>query len=214
MQTIYADFGFTDIAVKFSDRPEVRAGTDETWDKAEGALREAIEDAGLPYTMNPGEGAFYGPKLEFVLRDAIGRDWQCGTWQVDFVLPERLNANYIAEDGSKQRPVMLHRAILGSFERFIGILIENYAGKLPLWLAPVQVAVATITTDANDYAEEVARPCVRRGSGLCLTCATRRSTTRSASTRTRRYRWWPWSAAGKRTSGPSRCGPSAARIRK
>ena len=121
----------------------------------EGALREAIEDAGLPYTMNPGEGAFYGPKLEFVLRDAIGRDWQCGTWQVDFVLPERLNANYIAEDGSKQRPVMLHRAILGSFERFIGILIENYAGKLPLWLAPVQVAVATITTDANDYAEEV-----------------------------------------------------------
>jgi len=155
LQTIYADFGFTDIAVKFSDRPEVRAGTDETWDKAEGALREAIEDAGLPYTMNPGEGAFYGPKLEFVLRDAIGRDWQCGTWQVDFVLPERLNANYIAEDGSKQRPVMLHRAILGSFERFIGILIENYAGKLPLWLAPVQVAVATITTDANDYAEEV-----------------------------------------------------------
>ena len=155
LQTIYADFGFTDIAVKFSDRPDVRAGSDETWDKAEGALREAIEDAGLPYTMNPGEGAFYGPKLEFVLRDAIGRDWQCGTWQVDFVLPKRLDATYIAEDGSKQRPVMLHRAILGSFERFIGILIENYAGKLPLWLAPVQVAVATITTDANDYAEEV-----------------------------------------------------------
>jgi len=149
--------------VKFSDRPEKRAGTDETWDKAEGALREAIEDAGLPYTMNPGEGAFYGPKLEFVLRDAIGRDWQCGTWQVDFVLPERLDANYIAEDGSKQRPVMLHRAILGSFERFIGILIENYAGKLPLWLAPTQVTVATITTDANDYAEEVVEELKKRG---------------------------------------------------
>ena len=137
LMQIYADFGFTDVVVKFSDRPETRAGTDETWDKAEGALREAIEDAGLPYTMNPGEGAFYGPKLEFVLRDAIGRDWQCGTWQVDFVLPERLDAKYIAEDG-KHRPVMLHRAILGSFERFIGILIENYAGKMPMWLAPTQ----------------------------------------------------------------------------
>jgi len=163
LMQIYADFGFTDVVVKFSDRPETRAGTDETWDKAEGALREAIEDAGLPYTMNPGEGAFYGPKLEFVLRDAIGRDWQCGTWQVDFVLPERLDANYIAEDGSKQRPVMLHRAILGSFERFIGILIENYAGKLPLWLAPTQVTVATITTDANDYAEEVVAELKSRG---------------------------------------------------
>ena len=120
---IYKDFGFDDVVVKFSDRPEIRAGSDKTWDKAEGALREAIEAVGLPYTMNPGEGAFYGPKLEFVLRDAIGRDWQCGTFQVDFVLPERLDANYVGEDGEKHRPVMLHRAILGSFERFLGILI-------------------------------------------------------------------------------------------
>ena len=161
--SIYKDFGFEDVVVKFSDRPEIRAGSDETWDKAENALREAIEAVGLPYTMNPGEGAFYGPKLEFVLKDAIGRDWQCGTFQVDFVLPERLDANYIGEDGEKHRPVMLHRAILGSFERFIGILIENYAGRFPLWLAPVQAVVATITSDANAYAEEVAAACHKAG---------------------------------------------------
>jgi threonyl-tRNA synthetase len=152
---VYADFGFTDVAVKFSDRPPVRAGDDTTWDRAEAALKEAVEAAGLSYTLNPGEGAFYGPKLEFVLRDAIGRDWQCGTLQVDFVLPERLDASYVGEDGAKHRPVMLHRAILGSFERFIGILIEHYAGKLPLWLAPVQVVVATIVSDADAYAREV-----------------------------------------------------------
>jgi threonyl-tRNA synthetase len=152
---VYGDFGFTDVAVKFSDRPPVRAGDDATWDRAEAALKEAVEAAGLSYTLNPGEGAFYGPKLEFVLRDAIGRDWQCGTLQVDFVLPERLDASYVGEDGAKHRPVMLHRAILGSFERFIGILIEHYAGKLPLWLAPVQVVVATIVSDADAYAREV-----------------------------------------------------------
>ncbi len=155
LTSIYRDFGFEDVRVKFSDRPEVRAGSDETWDKAEAALREAIEEVGLPYEMNPGEGAFYGPKLEFVLRDAIGREWQCGTLQVDFVLPERLDASYIGEDGDRHRPVMLHRAILGSFERFAGILIENYAGRFPLWLSPVQAMVATITQDADDYAAEV-----------------------------------------------------------
>lgn len=152
---IYKDFGFEEVKVKFSDRPEVRAGSNETWDKAESALKEATEAAGLEWTLNPGEGAFYGPKLEFVLRDAIGRDWQCGTLQVDFVLPERLDATYIGVDGEKHRPVMLHRAILGSFERFLGILMENYAGKFPLWLAPVQAVVTTITSDADGYAHEV-----------------------------------------------------------
>src|SRR5207342_1663931 len=126
------------------------------WDKAEAALRMAIEKTGLPYTMNPGEGAFYGPKLEFVLRDAIGRDWQCGTLQVDFMLPERLGASYVAEDGSRKVPVMLHRAIFGSFERMIGVLIEHYAGRFPLWLAPTQAVVVTIVNDADSYANEVA----------------------------------------------------------
>jgi threonyl-tRNA synthetase len=155
LRGVYNDFGFEDIVVKFSDRPAKRAGSDETWDKAEAALRHATAQAGIEASLNPGEGAFYGPKLEFVLRDAIGRDWQLGTLQVDFVLPERLDATYVGEDGEKHRPVMLHRAILGSFERFAGILIEHYAGRLPLWLAPVQVVVATITNDADDYAREV-----------------------------------------------------------
>ena len=155
LQDIYADFGFTDVRVKFSDRPEVRAGDDATWDKAEKALTEATLAAGLETELNPGEGAFYGPKLEFVLRDAIGRDWQCGTLQVDFVLPERLDAEYVAEDGSRKRPVMLHRAILGSLERWIGILIEQYSGRMPVWLSPVQAVIAPITEAANDYAEEV-----------------------------------------------------------
>lgn len=152
---VYKELGFNEISVKFSDRPKVRAGTDETWDKAEKSLKDAVAAAGFEYTLNPGEGAFYGPKLEFVLRDAIGRDWQCGTLQVDFVLPERLGADYIGADGAKHRPVMLHRAILGSFERFIGILIEQYSGKFPFWLAPVQVVIATITSDADKYGEEV-----------------------------------------------------------
>jgi len=155
--SVYRDLGFTDVSVKFSDRPAVRAGSDETWDRAEAALKTAVEAANLPYTVNPGEGAFYGPKLEFVLRDAIGRDWQCGTLQVDFVLPERLDASYIGEDSQRHRPVMLHRAILGSLERFIGVLIEHYAGRFPLWLAPLQVVVATITNEADDYALEVAQ---------------------------------------------------------
>ena len=155
LQSIYADFGFEDVLVKFSDRPEVRAGEDDVWDKAETALMDAVRATGLEVELNPGEGAFYGPKLEFVLRDAIGRDWQCGTFQVDFVLPERLNASYVDESGEKRRPVMLHRAILGSFERFIGVLIEHYAGRFPLWLAPVQAVVATITSDGDDYAREV-----------------------------------------------------------
>jgi threonyl-tRNA synthetase len=155
LREIYADFGFKGVHVKFSDRPAKRAGSDDTWDRAEAALKTAVEAAGLEYTLNPGEGAFYGPKLEFVLRDAIGRDWQCGTLQVDFVLPERLGAEYVAEDGAKHRPVMLHRAILGSFERFIGILIENYAGKLPTWLAPVQAAVLNITDRQAPFVTEV-----------------------------------------------------------
>lgn len=155
LRSVYKDLGFTDISVKFSDRPPVRAGSDAVWDKAEAALKNAAAAAGLDLKLNPGEGAFYGPKLEFVLRDAIGRDWQCGTLQVDFVMPERLGAAYVGEDGQKHVPVMLHRAILGSFERFMGILIEHYAGKFPLWLAPIQAVVATITSDADAYAEKV-----------------------------------------------------------
>jgi threonyl-tRNA synthetase len=155
LRGIYSDLGFDEVTVKFADRPATRAGADETWDRAEAALMAALVETGLDYVLNPGEGAFYGPKLEFVLRDAIGRDWQCGTLQVDFVLPERLDAAYVGEDGAKHRPVMLHRAILGSFERFLAILIEQYAGRFPLWLAPVQATVATITSDADNYAEEV-----------------------------------------------------------
>ncbi len=155
LKGIYQDLGFTEFKVKFSDRPEIRAGSDELWDKAEKALKEATTAAGIEYSLNPGEGAFYGPKLEFVLRDAIGREWQCGTLQVDYCLPERLDANYIGEDGQKHRPVMLHRAVLGTFERFIGVLIEHYAGKFPLWLTPVQVVVASVTGDANTYSETV-----------------------------------------------------------
>ncbi len=155
LSDIYRDLGFADFKVKFSDRPETRAGSDEVWDKAEQALLLATRKAGIEPEMNPGEGAFYGPKLEFVLTDAIGRDWQCGTHQVDFVLPERLDAAYVGRDGEKHRPVMLHRAALGSFERFIGILIEEHAGKLPFWLAPRQVVVAAIVSDADDYVHEV-----------------------------------------------------------
>jgi threonyl-tRNA synthetase len=152
---VYKDLGFENFKVKFSDRPDTRAGSDEVWDKAETALLAATRKAGIEPELNPGEGAFYGPKLEFVLTDAIGRDWQCGTHQVDFVLPDRLDANYIGADGEKHRPVMLHRATLGSFERFIGILIEEHAGKLPFWLAPRQVVVASIISDADDYVREV-----------------------------------------------------------
>ena len=161
---VYKDFGFEDVKINFADRPEVRAGSDEVWDQAEGALTEAAEATGIEIGLNPGEGAFYGPKLEFILTDAIGRDWQCGTLQVDFVLPERLDANYIGEDGQRHRPVMLHRAILGSLERFTGILIEHHSGAFPLWLAPTQVVVATITQDGDAYASKVAAEL--RGAGL------------------------------------------------
>ena len=155
LKDIYEDFGFSDVRVKFSDRPEVRVGDNETWDKAEQALTSATRAAGIETSSNPGEGAFYGPKLEFVLTDAIGRDWQCGTLQVDFILPERLGAEYVDEDGQRKRPVMLHRAILGSLERWIGILIEQYSGKMPPWLSPVQVVIAPISESSNNYAKLV-----------------------------------------------------------
>ena len=161
---IYRNFGFDNVRIKYADRPEVRVGDDAVWDQAEAALLEALEVSGLDYTHNPGEGAFYGPKLEFVLRDAIGRDWQCGTLQVDLNMPGRLGATYIGEDGEKHLPVMLHRAIFGSLERFIAILLEHHAGNLPLWLAPVQVKVLTITSDADEYAVDVAARL--RASGL------------------------------------------------
>lgn len=155
LKSMYADLGFDDVTIMFSDRPEVRAGDDATWDRAEAALRDAAEKVGVEYTLNSGDGAFYGPKLDFVLKDAIGREWQCGTFQVDFIVPERLGAVFIGPDGNKHTPVMLHRAILGSFERFIGVLTENYAGKFPMWLAPTQAVVTTITSEADGYAEEV-----------------------------------------------------------
>ena len=163
LSDVYKDLGFEKFSIKFSDRPEKRSGSDDVWDKAEDALKSVTIAAGYDFEINPGEGAFYGPKLEFVLTDAIGRDWQCGTLQVDFVLPDRLDANYVGEDGNKYRPVMLHRACLGSFERFIGILIENFAGRLPFWLAPRQVVVAAIVSDANDYCENVVNALKAKG---------------------------------------------------
>ena len=161
--SIYRDFGFEDIEIKFADRPPVRVGSDAVWDRAEHDLKAAVEAAGLAYTLNPGEGAFYGPKLEFHLRDALGRQWQCGTIQLDFNMPGRLGAVYVGEDGARHTPVMIHRAILGSMERFIAILIEHYAGRFPLWLAPVQVVVATITSEAAEYAADVVRECAVSG---------------------------------------------------
>ena len=163
LMSMYRDLGFDDVTVMFADRPATRAGDDAVWDKAEKALKDATDAAGMDIEFNPGEGAFYGPKLEFNLRDAIGRDWQLGTLQVDFVLPERLDATYVGEDGKKHRPVMLHRAILGSMERFIGVLIEQHAGRLPLWLAPTQAVVATITQDADDYAADVVAALAKAG---------------------------------------------------
>jgi threonyl-tRNA synthetase len=165
---VYRDFGFDDVEIKFADRPPQRVGSDAVWDRAEYDLRAAVELTGLPYTYNPGEGAFYGPKLEFHLRDALGRQWQCGTLQLDFNMPGRLGATYVGEDGGRHTPVMLHRAILGSMERFIAILIEHYAGHFPLWLAPVQIVVATISSEVADYAGEVARACAT--AGLRVSC--------------------------------------------
>jgi threonyl-tRNA synthetase len=163
LSSVYKDLGFEKFDIKLSTRPEVRIGSDEAWDKVEGALEGAIKSLGLPYEINPGDGAFYGPKLDFKLTDAIGREWQCGTFQVDPNLPDRLGAEYVGEDGMKHRPYMLHRAILGSFERFIGILMENYAGKLPFWLAPRQVVVASIVSDADPFVHEVVARCARPG---------------------------------------------------
>ena len=153
--SIYKDFGFEDVHIKLSTRPENRIGSDESWDLSEAALKTALDRAGMSYTLFEGEGAFYGPKLEYVLRDAIGRDWQCGTLQVDYNLPERFDSTFVSASGEKLAPIMLHRALFGSLERFIGILIEEHAGKLPFWLAPRQVVVASIVTDANDYSLEV-----------------------------------------------------------
>jgi len=153
--SIYKDFGFEKVRINYSDRPKIRVGSDETWDKAEKALINAMKATGLEYSLNPGDGAFYGPKLEFILRDAIGRDWQCGTLQVDLNLPGRLDATYIGEDGQKKTPVMLHRALFGSLERFAGILIEHYAGHLPFWLSPLQIVIATITSDSDNYADNI-----------------------------------------------------------
>ncbi len=163
LKQVYHDLGFTEVSVKFSDRPKVRAGSEETWDNAESALLDAIKATGLAYTLNPGDGAFYGPKIDFILKDAIGREWQCGTLQVDFVLPDRLDASYVDANGEKQRPVMLHRAILGSFERFIAILIENYSGKMPLWLAPLQVGIVPIADANHEYANDIYQTLKRHG---------------------------------------------------
>jgi threonyl-tRNA synthetase len=160
---IHGDLGMETARINLATRPETRAGSDEFWEKAEGMLAEAAKQAGVEPVIAEGDGAFYAPKLDFIVKDAIGREWTCGTLQLDYVLPERLDAEYVAEDGSRQRPVMLHRAILGSFERFIGIMIENYGGKFPLWLSPVQIVVAPITSDANDYAEKVAAAFRARG---------------------------------------------------
>ena len=168
---VYGDMGMTDIAYKLATRPEVRGGDDATWDRAEKALADALTAAGLEFDYAEGEGAFYGPKLEFHLTDAIGRTWQAGTYQLDYVLPERLDATYVAETGGKERPVMLHRAVFGTFERFIGLLIEHYAGKMPLWMTPVQIVVATITSEADDYAHEVATK--MRAAGLRVDVDTR-----------------------------------------
>ena len=163
LSSVYKDLGFDKFDIKLSTRPEVRVGSDEVWDKAEGALKTAIEGLNLPYQINEGDGAFYGPKLDFKLTDAIGREWQCGTFQADFNLPNRLDAEFVGIDGAKHRPVMLHRAILGSFERFIGILLENYAGKLPFWLAPRQVVVASIVSDADPFVHEVVNALIKAG---------------------------------------------------
>jgi len=163
LSSLYSDLGFKEFDIKLSTRPEMRVGSDEIWDKAEAALESAIKNLGYPYRIDEGDGAFYGPKLDFVLTDAIGREWQCGTFQLDFNLAERLDAQYVGEDGNKHYPVMIHRAVLGSFERFIGILIENYAGKLPFWLAPKQVVVASIVSEVNDYADEIANMLKNQG---------------------------------------------------
>jgi threonyl-tRNA synthetase len=168
LKKVYADFGFTDILYKVATRPEKRIGSDELWDKAENALMHSLRNSGCEFTISPGDGAFYGPKIEYTLKDALGRHWQCGTIQVDFSLPERLGAEYVAESGDRVHPVMLHRAILGSLERFIGILIEEHAGALSAWLAPVQVTVLNITDSQADYARDVAKTLQKQGLRVAL----------------------------------------------
>ena len=163
LQKVYKDFGFTEIIYKVATRPEKRVGSDEAWDKAEAALIASLERSGYPFEISPGEGAFYGPKIEYTLKDAIGRAWQCGTMQVDFSMPVRLDAEYVAEDNTRKIPVMLHRAILGSLERFIGMLIENFSGALPMWLAPVQIVVLNISESQADYAQAVAQNLKKQG---------------------------------------------------
>ena len=211
---IYRDTGFDDVVIKFADRPERRVGDDAVWDQAESALIEAMDSLGLDYTHNPGEGAFYGPKIEFVLRDAIGREWQCGTLQVDLNLPERLGATYIGEDGDRHTPVLLHRAIFGSLERFIGILLEHYAGNLPFWLAPAQIAiVATITSDADDYADEVVRESAGGGTTGVHGCAQREDQLEGPRTQSRQGAEPSSRSAGARyrPTARSRSAASAAR---
>jgi threonyl-tRNA synthetase len=216
----YSDFGFGDIVVKLSTRPEKRVGTDEMWDHAERVMAtvlsviESQSGGRIKTEISPGEGAFYGPKFEYVLRDAIGRDWQCGTTQVDFNLPERFGAFYIDADGSKKAPVMVHRAICGSMERFIGILIEHFAGNFPLWLSPVQVVVTTITSEGDEYAKVVAAAARKAASASRSICATKRSTTRSANTRWPRSLPCSWSARRKPKPARSRCAASAATARR
>ena len=213
--SVYSDFGFTEFVVKLATRPEKRVGTDAMWDHAEGVMRGLLETIArqsggkIKTGVNPGEGTFYGPKFEYVLRDAIGRDWQCGTTQVDFNLPERFGAFYIAADGQKKMPVMVHRAICGSMERFIGILIEHYGGHFPLWLSPQQIVVATITQDADEYAQQVVEAAQRAGLGQRRICATKRSPTRCASIPSPRCRCCSWSVARRRRSAASMSGGSA-----
>jgi threonyl-tRNA synthetase len=168
LQKVYTDFGFSNIIYKVATRPEARIGSDESWDKAEHALMESLRASGCEFEISPGDGAFYGPKIEYTLKDAIGRQWQCGTMQVDFSMPERLDAEYVGEDGARHRPVMLHRAIVGSLERFIGILIEQHAGALPVWLAPVQVAVLNITDAQSDYCREITKSLQNQGLRVIL----------------------------------------------
>lgn len=211
LQKVYKDFGFTDIIYKVATRPEARIGSDEVWDKAEFALMESLRASGVEFIIAPGDGAFYGPKIEYTLKDAIGRQWQCGTMQVDFSMPGRLGAEYVAEDGERHTPVMLHRAIVGSLERFIGILVEQHAGALPVWLAPTQVVVANITDAQADYVSEIVKTLQKQGLGSRPICGTKRSRIKSASIPCKRLRSSSSLATKRRRTGLLRCAPVATR---
>lgn len=212
VQKVYADYGFTDISYKIATRPEKRIGDDATWDKAEKALMDALDASGIKYDILPGEGAFYGPKIEYHLRDSLGRGWQCGTIQVDFQMPARLGAEYVTESNGRATPVMLHRAIVGSLERFIGMLLEHYAGQLPPWLAPVQVAVANITDDQADYAKEVVSMLKRRVFVPKQICETAKLHIRFANLACRSFLTSSLSELRKRQKVKSRFEFAAARI--